>query len=151
MVVEVLIVGVVFLSLCQNQKRRPTALIFALFTLGHDMLMSGLDGLAYYGSAALFDLCVITCLANIRQSSRLTVSLLKVSLVSIVLNFIVWLMWITYLPPLLYNLSYGVLYSYVIITLIKNEGVEHGDFKLGRWANCFRVYSYKSIFYSNKL
>lgn len=151
MIIEWLIVAIAFLALRQDERRFTAALIFAASLLIHDVFLSELGGLLYYGSAAFFDLLVITWLANLKQTSRLTVSILRISLVSIVLNFTGWLMWISYLKPSLYNLSYIILYTCAIIALIKKEGLEDGSYTLDRWACCFRVHPYTSVSYSKKL
>lgn len=151
MIIEWIIIAIAFLALRQDERRFPAALVFAASLLIHDVFLSKLDGLFYYGSAALFDLIVITWLANLRQTSRLTVNLLRLSLVSIVLNFSGWIMWIMYQLPALYNLSYIVLYLCAIIALIKKEGLGDGSYTLDRWVCCFRVHPYKSGTHSIKL
>ena len=151
MIIEWLIITIAFLALRQDGRRFPAALIFAASLLIHDVFLSELDGLLYYGSAALFDLMVITWLANLKGTSELTVNLLRISLASVVLNFTGWLMWVSYLEPSLYNISYVLLYSCAIIALIKEEGTGYGGYKLDRWASCFRVHPYKSVSYSKKL
>ena len=151
MIIEWIIIAIAFLALRQDERRFPAALIFAASLLIHDRFLAELDGLLYYGSAAIFDLAVITWLANLRQTCKLTVNLLRVSLVSIVLNFGGWLMWITYQPPALYNLSYIILYSCAIVALINKEGLKHGGYTLDGWASCFRVHPGKSVPYSSKL
>ena len=138
MTVEYLIIIIAFLSLCQNKRRRPAALIFALFTSWHDMFMSGLNGISYYASAAGFDLAIIMLTANLIKMPKLTVDLHRICGISIALNFYGWIMWMLYLSPFSYNMAFAMLYIWTIIVLIKDEGVYNGNYRLDQWAHRFR-------------
>ena len=91
----------------------------------HEAMFSSLDGLAYYGSAALTDLLTITLLCTIVLSTKLCGKLISVCMISIILNFGGWLIWLGGLEPMVYNLSFVVLNAYTIYLLIGGDS-EHG-------------------------
>lgn len=127
-----------------TMARAIAALVFASFSVVHDIAFSDLDGLAYYGSAALFDLIVILIL-NFTPVTKLSIRLQLISAVSISLNFIGWIMWTLYLPPDAYNAAFIVLYSVGAFTLIIGSGGDDmGDHALDRRWPGFRRHDNKS-------
>jgi len=114
----------IFGVLCLTQKipaRRFVACVIAATEALHYGFFNDLDGLMYYGSAALFDLLAIILIVNLATPTVLAKQMLYISIVSIVLNYIGWTLWLTYMPPTLYNWSFVVLNLFTIICLIKRE------------------------------
>lgn len=112
--------------------RAIAAMVFASLSVVHDIAFSDLNGLAYYGSAALFDLIVILIL-NFTPLTKLSIRLQLISSVSISLNFIGWIMWTLYLPPDAYNAAFIVLYLVSALALIIGSGGDDmGDHALDR-------------------
>jgi len=75
----------------------------------------------YYGSAALFDLLAIILIANLAIPSVLAKQIMTISVVSIIFNYFGWVLWVTYMPPTIYNWSFIVLNLCTIICLIRRE------------------------------
>ena len=119
----------IFGVLCLTQKipaRRFVACVIAATEALHYGFFNELDGLMYYGSAALFDLLAIILIVNLAIPTILAKQMLYISIVSIVLNYIGWTLWLTYMPPILYNWSFVVLNLFTIICLIRRESVYGG-------------------------
>ena len=114
----------IFGILCLTQKipaRRFVACVIAATEALHYGLFNDLDGLMYYGSAALFDLLAIILIANLAIPSVLAKQVLYISVISIIFNYFGWVLWLTYMPPTLYNGSFIVLNLCTIICLIRRE------------------------------
>ena len=114
----------IFGILCLAQKipaRRFVACVIALTEALHYGFFNDLDGLMYYGSAALFDLLAIVLIVNLAIPTALAKQMLFISAISIAFNYIGWALWITYMPPTIYNWSFIVLNLCTIICLIKRE------------------------------
>ncbi len=114
----------IFGVLCLTQKmpaRRFVACVIAGTEALHYGFFNELDGLMYYGSAALFDLLAIILIVNLAIPTVLAKQILYISIVSIVLNYIGWTLWLTYMPPTLYNWSFVVLNLFTIICLTRRE------------------------------
>lgn len=137
--ITILIFGI--LSLMQKTPaRRFVGYVIVITEVLHYVLFNELEGLIYYGSAALFDLLAIILIVNLAIPSALAKQMLYISGVSIVFNYIGWSLWLTYMPPTIYNWSFIVLNLFTIICLIKREpghGRHEGDNNRGSI-----VYSY---------
>ena len=114
MIFALLVVSVIIPSL--------PAFIFVGVTVCHELLFADLDGLAYYGSAALFDLAIIIITSAIRPVPRLVVRLHRICIVSILLNLVGWTLWTLYYPPILYDAAFFLVYAWAIITLTGRDG-----------------------------
>lgn len=67
--------------------------------------------LAYHGSAALCDLALLVCSANM-LAGRLSFDVQVLCWMSIVINFLGWIAYLAHSPPALYNvLMQGVMYA----------------------------------------
>ena len=135
-----LLYGMAVAALVQpNAPRLFAALVFSSLILTHDGFLSDLDGLAYYGSAALFDLLAIILMSGIHPVPRLVVRLQLICLLSVCLNAIGWALWVTYLPPLIYDWAFLALYTWAVITLIQRDGAHDvGGYTMDRWRSCIR-------------
>lgn len=105
-----------------NAARRVVAGIFCCITLSHDIYLSHLDGFLYYGSAAFFDLVIILLLAALYAPCDMILKLQKVCLVSILVNLIGWVCWYLYLPPVVYNVAFLLIYLHVLVILSHDLG-----------------------------
>jgi len=115
-----------------SEERRFSALLFSCLSLVHYFVFYDFDGLAYYGSAALFDLMVILFTVKLRITSTMICDLHNICIASILLNGIGWVMWMLYMPPYAYNASFVALYVFAVITLIKPDS-KNGSDKVGNW------------------
>lgn len=140
---QLLILAIVYMSLCQSEVRRNAAMIFSAITLIHYTLSPWLDGHIFFASAALMDLCIMILTANLIVMPKLVTRLHHICCVSIVLNCTGWIAWMLRWDLAIYALSYVFLYMWVIIILMKDEGVDNErNIRLGWWANRFRVHSH---------
>lgn len=121
-----------------NAPRFFAAVLFVSITLTHEIFLSHLDGLMYYGSAALLDLAIIVLTSGINPVPRMVLSLHRVCIASIVLNLAGWVLWFFYFPPLLYDLAFVTLYAWALWIFTKRDRADVGGYTLGSWASCFR-------------
>ena len=115
-------------SLCFLQhtlSRSVVAAVFVFFIISHDVLVYSLDGIFYYGSAALSDLLIISIITRISAASRLCFQLQLICLASIFVNALGWVMWFTYQSPDLYNWCFVALNFYAVYCMIQGEP-KHG-------------------------
>ena len=137
--VTALIVAIITVSFFQpTAPRFFAAAIFVGVTATHELIFSGLVGLQYYGSAALFDLAIIILTSGIHPVPKMVLTLHKICMVSIVANLGGWVLWARYYPPLLYDLSFLGIYAWTLITLIGRTKADVGGFAVGDWVSCVR-------------
>ena len=121
-----------------NAPRLFAAVSFVMITLLHESLLSELDGLQYYGSAALFDLGVIIITSGINPVPKMVLSLHRLCIASIVANLFGWLLWFFYSPPFLYDAAFVGIYIWALYILVERDALNVGDYSLDSWASCFR-------------
>jgi len=100
-----------------NAARFIAAAAFTGAVLVHDVALSSLDGVAYYGSAALFSLAVISAISRLDRVPEMALELQKVCLASIVINCGGWLLWLFYSPPMPYDAAFIALYCWAAYIL----------------------------------
>ena len=147
MFITSIFIVLVLLALSQpNTQRLYAASVFISITIGHDALLSKLDGLAYYGTAASLDLLIILITAGIDPVSKMVIRLQRVCIVSVLINLMGYAAWYLYMPPTVYNIAYCMLYLWTLIIFIDRDPVENDRiFKLDRWSRCFRYDSYTFV------
>lgn len=118
--------------------RLYAAVIFVSLTMLHDGLFGHLDGMAYYGSAVLADLLIITITSGIYPIPDMVISLQRVCLASILLNAVGWLLWFAYLPPTTYNVAFFALYAWAIWIMLKKDSRRVGTDGVDSWGAVFR-------------
>lgn len=119
-----------------NAPRLLAVVAFVGLTIAHDALASGIDGFWYYGSAAILDVGIIILTSGIRPLPRMVVTLHRICMASVMMNFLGWLMWFFYLPPTLYDFAFLMLYSCALITFIKKDHADVGGFEVDSWRSC---------------
>jgi hypothetical protein len=138
MLLSLLLGALVAAALLQPTAPRFFAAVFFIgVTFAHELLLSGLEGFAYYWSAAAFDLAIIFALGRLDSVPDLAVTLQRVCLVSIAANLIGWVLWRTYWPPAPYDYALVALNAWALtafITGTKNDVV--GGFGMDRWNSC---------------
>lgn len=104
--------------------------VFSVITLSHLMLDKALNmgGNTYYFTAAFFDYLVVTILNRLKPTG-LACELQKIAYISITVNFLGWLVWFFYLPPLAYDLAHTIIYLYTVYVVLRRE-LQHGVFKI---------------------
>lgn len=121
-----------------TMPRLFAAVLFMAVVLLHEVLLSGLTGLQYYGSAALFDLLIIALTGGVRPVTALVLRLHMVCIASILINLMGWVLWFFYYPPLAYDAAFACLYAWTLLVFTMREGANVGGFTLGSWATRFR-------------
>lgn len=121
-----------------NAPRLFAAVLFMAVITLHEFLLSDLDGLQYYGSAALFDLLIIILTSGINPVPKMVLSLHRICIASILVNLLGWVLWFFYFPPLVYDAAFACLYAWTLIIFIIRDGVNVGGYSLDSWAACFR-------------
>lgn len=112
-------------------RRLVAAFLFVAPVVVHEIFLADLDGLAYYGSAALFDLLTIVTLSLMMRPPKLALMLQQLAMISIMLNFYGWIAWMAYLAPDAYSLLFiGLYFTAIIILMWGGDGVLGGS-KLG--------------------
>lgn len=134
-----------------SAPRLYAAVLFTAVILLHEFLLSDLEGLQYYGSAALFDLLIIGLTSGINPVPRMVLSLHRTCIASILVNSVGWVLWFFYFPPLAYDATFVLLYAWTLITFIKRDGDHVGDYTLDSWTACFRfnLFSWSNYFNHN--
>jgi len=121
-----------------NAPRLFGAFVFVAVTLSHEFLISDVDGLAYYGSAALFDMGIIMLVSGINPVPRMVTDLQGICMASVFINGIGYFIWLAELPPIIYDTSFMVLYTWTLLILIERNGTDVGGYRLDSWYSCFR-------------
>lgn len=122
----------------QNAPRLYAAFVFVGVTLLHDVAFSHLDGIAYYGSAALLDLAIMILLSGVHPLRKTVIRLQVICLISIIANMLGWLIWFVYLPPTAYNFTFFCLYLWALVELLKKDRDNVGGFTVDSWRACIR-------------
>lgn len=123
------------LMLMVGRLRSDAVAAGALFVgaaIVHDLWFGALDGFAYYGSAALFDLGVILAIARLSEISEFNQKIQKISVLSIFLNAYGCFAWFAYLSPIAYNWAYIALYGSALIVFQIGSGPSVGV-RADRW------------------
>ena len=143
MVLQWTLVGLLAVTFLQpNAPRFFGALIFTGLIVGHQVLLSDLDGLAYYGSAAIFDLLFMLFTSNMNPVPDMVFKLYKVCIASIVVNALGWMLWVMYWPHLIYNCAFLAIYGWAFAVLIRRDKADVGGFAGSSWRACFRYDSF---------
>lgn len=121
-----------------NAPRLFAAVLFVSIISLHELLLSDLDGLQYYGSAALFDLLIIVLTSGINPVPQMVLSLHRICFVSILANMAGWVIWFFYFPPLIYDLAFVAINVWTLIIFIRRDGENVGGYSMDSWASCFR-------------
>jgi len=110
-----------------DNTRTSVAILFVLPLMLHDLAFHvAFDSIsAYYISAGMIDLCVILAISKMAKYCRLSGDVQVISLVSIVYNFIGWLMFNFGAQVEAYNVMYLFLYGWTLFVLNRGEP-KHG-------------------------
>lgn len=138
MLMEVIRIALVVAVLFQpNAPRLFAAFVFVGANVFHYIYLSELDGMLYYGIAALVDLAMVILTSGIRPIPRMVLTLHKIALVSIAANMYGFILWFNYLPPTTYDSAFILIYLWLLLTLIRKGGKRVGGFTISSWTTCF--------------
>lgn len=85
-----------------------------------NLACGNLDGSYYLPLAALCDFTVVGLLFNFRID-RKVFEMMVMSMISLTLNLVGWLLWFTYQAPDLYVNLFGVFYVVVIMLILRKD------------------------------
>jgi len=118
-----------FCALCfiqRTQARKFAAGVFALIYLAHYIAFNKYGGFMYYGTDAIFNLVIIFLLYKSQPATSLGLDLQFVCFASIVINAIGYVLWFSYMDPVLYNWAFVMLHFYAVYCLTRKER-HYGD------------------------
>lgn len=110
--------------------------VFVSITVLFDVLFSGLSGGLYFPVASLFDLLIIIIVSTFRADSK-AITIVKISVISVILNFVGLVAWWMYLPSDVYVCLFYALYAVAFLALLKKDNPDAGNI-LGGHALSFR-------------
>ena len=113
-----------------NRQRLFAGLVYSGLLIVNELLLFNETGLTYYAGSALFDLAAIIIISHAAKVSSMAVNLQKICLSSIILNFFGWVMWMLYMPPVMYNSLFVALYVCALLTLITRNKSDVGEHAL---------------------
>ena len=121
-----------------NRQRLFAGLVYSGLLVANDLILFEKEGFAYYGGSALFDLAAIIVISCTVKVSSMALTIQKICLASICLNFFGWVMWMLYMPPVMYNSLFIALYVCALLTLITRNKSDVGEYKLDSRSSRFR-------------
>ncbi len=124
-----------------NAPRLFAVLIFMSVTLAYDAMGGSLIGFWYYVGAGGLDVGIIILTSGINPLPKMVVTLHRICMVSIAVNFIGWLMWYFYQSPVVYDSMFLVIYAWTLMTFITRDGADVGGFEMDRWRSCVRGFT----------
>ena len=134
-----LVVLIALASVIQpNSQRLFAGLAYSVPLVASDLLLSNETGLLYYYGSAVFDVATIIIISRVAKASSMALTIQKICLASIVLNFFGWVMWMLYMPPVMYNSLFIALYVCALLTLITRNKSDVGEYKLDSRSSRFR-------------
>ena len=117
-----------YFALAFYEKRKGNRLAIVLFgsvSALHGLFFGELDGLPYYGSAALASVVSASLLYVFCPASRLSKALIFLCVLSVIFNTCGFVLWVTYREPALYNAAMLLLYGLALLVMFsadnKNE------------------------------
>lgn len=141
MLLSALLGGLVAAAIFQpTASRLFAAVVFVSVAWAHELLFAHLTGLPYYASAGAGALAIIVALKFLDHPPRMALSLVRICLTSIVLNFAGLVMWLAYLPPEPYNVAIFCVFVWALMTLLSKEKQDDsgGRLTMDLWRTGFR-------------
>lgn len=125
-----------------------TAMLFVLLTLIHTIVWGKEpeNGYLYYLTAALNDLLIMFVISNLKYTTKLTENLMKISIGFILVNSMAWIIWMARINTYIDCYAAMALYFMAIISLLKRDGIEDGNYKMDWWVDNFRMYNIPRVF-----
>lgn len=120
-----------------NAPRFFAAVLFMSIAMVHELFLSNLTGLQYYGSSALFDLLIIVLTSGITPVPKMVLSIHKICIASMLINAMGWALWLLYFPPLAYNVAFLCLSAWTLAVFTKEDKADVGGYAMDSWASCF--------------
>lgn len=123
---------VLILAMIQpTDERRYAGLVFAVIAGLHYLLSYSTEGWGYYFSAATADAVVVMLTIRLKILSPVISTIHTICYVSILMNFIGWIMWMSHMPHYAYNAAFLLIYGWAIINLSRKEQTNDGAAAMG--------------------
>lgn len=103
--------------------------LFVFVATMFNVLFGDVDGHYYFPLAAFSDFIVTGLLFHFRID-RKVYEIMVMSVVSLMLNLLGWLMWYTYQPPDLYVTLFGIFYVAVVVLILRKGDTNAGGIGL---------------------
>jgi len=148
MLLSALLGGLVAAAIFQPTATRSfAAVVFVSVAWAHELAFAHLTGLPYYASAGAGALAIIVALKLLDHPPRIALTLVRICLVSIVLNFIGWVLWVTYSEPAPYNVATFCIFVWALITLLSRDRQDDsgGRLTMDLWRAGIRRYAYPGL------
>lgn len=106
-------------------RPRGASFLFVMVATLFQKLCSNLDGSIYFFLAAFCDFAVVGILYRF-GTSRKSLDMMLISIVSMSINLIGWLPWFFYRPLDIYAATFTMLYCVAIFTILKEDSDDAG-------------------------
>ena len=106
-------------------RPRGASFLFVMVATLFQELCGNLDGSIYFFLAAFCDFIVAGILCRF-GTSRKSLDMMLISIVSMLINLIGWLLWFFYQPLDVYVAMFTMLYCAAILTILKKDGDDAG-------------------------
>jgi hypothetical protein len=137
-------------------KRSNIAILYALFGVAMLIVMAVSENIEPYGYYYLIDAIALICVAEIvphvKPITKASITIQRLCFVGILANFVGWLLWIGYFPPVLYNLIWLGVYLAVLWTMLDRGAHEPRRDGLFSTVDCVRngYYSVRNFDVGNR-
>ena len=104
-------------------RHHKAVLIFSLLTFNYNivgMMIDDSQGLLFYAGAAFTDVVIITLLRSLDKLDQLVIKLQNVCKWFIYINLLGWVLWVSYINPIVYNIACTILYLRAIVFIYKD-------------------------------
>lgn len=120
----------------KTAPRMVAACVFSILTLVHDILFAKFDFLLYYGTASANALLVAILLLSISPSTRLSLQLTWLCVISIAFNGF-WYFWPWHIPDMVYEIFYIIFYTCALILMLRKGIDDSGKNRINIRVNNF--------------
>ena len=106
-------------------RPRRASFLFVMVATLFQKLCSNLDGSIYFFLAAFCDFAVVGILYRF-GTSRKSLDMMLISIVSMLINLMGWFLWFFYRPLDIYAATFTMLYCVAIFTILKKDSDDAG-------------------------
>ncbi len=103
--------------------------LFVFASTMFNVVLGDVDGRYYFALAAFCDF-IVTGLLFCLRIDRKVYEMMMVSVASLALNLLGWVMWFTYQPPDLYVTLFGIFYATVTVVILRKDDTNAGGIGL---------------------
>lgn len=116
--IELLLFVITALCVLQQSARTQYAvLVFVVSALVHDAITKNANGALYYILASLCDFIALFLITRLHKAGFVVRLLACSCIISAVFNFVGWVIWVNYYPPIFYNTLFIIMYSLIAVSM----------------------------------